>query len=39
MSEEATRYGSTPISKSLVMAPAASFVWSVENTKWPVRAA
>ena len=35
-SDDATRYGSTPISTSRVSAPGASFVCSVENTKWPV---
>ena len=35
---EATRYGSSPISTSLVMALAASLVCRVENTRWPVRA-
>ena len=36
---EATRKGSTPMSMRRVMAPGASLVWRVENTKWPVREA
>jgi hypothetical protein len=36
INEEETKKGSIPISMSLVTAPAASFVWSVEKTKWPV---
>ena len=35
----ATRYGSTPISISRGSAEGASFVWSVDSTRWPVRAA
>ena len=36
---EPVRNGSTPISFRRVIAPGASFVCSVESTKWPVRAA
>jgi len=35
---EAVRKGSMPISPRRVIAPAASFVWSVEKTRWPVSA-
>ena len=31
--------GSTPMSSRRVTAPAASLVWSVESTRWPVSAA
>jgi phage portal protein BeeE len=34
--DDATKYGSMPISMSRVIAPTASFVCSVLNTKWPV---
>ena len=37
--ELATRNGSTPISTRRVIAVAASFVCSVERTRWPVSAA
>ena len=33
---EATRKGSMPMSMRRVIAPGASLVWRVENTKWPV---
>jgi len=36
MTEEETRNGSTPMSMRRVIAPAASFVWRVEKTRWPV---
>ena len=36
---DATRNGSTPISIRRVIDVAASFVWSVESTRWPVSAA
>src|SRR5439155_395259 len=36
ISEEATRNGSTPMSTRRVTAPAASLVWTVENTRCPV---
>ena len=36
VSEDATRNGSTPISTRRVTAPAASLVWTVLNTRWPV---
>ena len=36
---EPVRNGSTPISFRRVIAPGASFVCSVESTRWPVRAA
>ena len=39
MRDEDTRNGSIPMSMSRVIAPAASFVWRVEKTKWPVREA
>ena len=35
-SDEATRYGSTPMSTRRVSAPGASLVCSVEKTRWPV---
>src|SRR2546429_4967538 len=35
----ATRKGSIPMFMSLEMVEGASFVWRVERTKWPVRAA
>jgi hypothetical protein len=35
-SDEATKYGSTPMSTNRVTAPAASFVCNVEKTKCPV---
>src|SRR2546422_10089770 len=35
----ATRYGSTPISTSRGSDDGASLVWSVDRTRWPVRAA
>ena len=35
-SDDATRYGSTPMSTSRVTAPGASLVCSVEKTRWPV---
>ena len=38
MTAEPVRNGSTPISFSRVSAPGASFVCSVERTKWPVSA-
>ena len=34
--DDATRYGSTPMSISRVAAPGASFVCSVRKTRWPV---
>jgi hypothetical protein len=37
--DDATRYGSTPMSSMRVTALAASFVCSVEKTRWPVSAA
>ena len=37
ISEELTKYGSTPRSSNLLMAPAESFVCRVLNTRWPVR--
>ena len=36
ISDDATRNGSTPMSTRRVMAPAASLVWIVESTRWPV---
>ena len=36
MTLERRRNGSTPMSIVRVMAPAASFVWIVESTRWPV---
>ena len=38
MTAEPVRNGSTPISLRRVSAPGASFVCSVESTKWPVSA-
>ena len=38
-SAEATRKFLTPMSSRRVIAEGASLVWSVENTRWPVRAA
>src|SRR6266852_2419469 len=35
-SDDATKYGSTPMSTRRVKAPGASFVCRVENTRWPV---
>ena len=36
MTLERSRNGSAPMSMVRVMAPAASFVWMVESTRWPV---
>jgi hypothetical protein len=39
MTDEEMRKGSIFMSRSRVTAPAESFVWSVEKTRWPVSAA